>query len=600
MNIKKILNLQSSEEKIAEYRTLLKKSIGIQKQIDELATEFAEMSPIAKSISLLSGDEKKDASDRYNDFLSEHTKKVAAIQKESDYICKSMFKLSNDPEIKEAVEDINALYKAKRLYKEKQINKSTYEDILKAKTGQIRYADILLFRGGKLLILQRAGEGGSYSPEWCIPGGHVDPGEDFRTAAARELYEETGIDFPEDLLAEVAVAKGKDFHIHYFMGYLPDETPGAVLVDGQEEIGSAWIDPVTEIDDYDFIFDMKDNIKKILGIEMKPNLAPMVLKAFTEGVINEKVFGDFCKAHKEDIKKAQNKTDFSHKERKDLAEKGEAMPNGKYPIRNKQDLHDAIKLVGASNMPESEVKAWIKKRAKALGLESELPDSWDDKKKDDVEKTMDTDDATILASESLEEKIVPPAGDGIEKSVEGETEGYHLLINFKNLDEADIFKSVVENMIENKSIDATFSANTDEIKKSFGVEIAKAKDPMYTLFAEFANFLEGVKTRAKNVHWGELDNSKHVYLDELEDTLSDYEDKIMEAGQSKFGRFKEGEINGEKVDVNNPVELVQAVIDKAQTFHEAIKDNIDYVGEMSWIEDFLATLKQILYRLQMH
>ncbi|MCM2972556.1 nucleotide triphosphate diphosphatase NUDT15 [Larsenimonas suaedae] len=28
---------------------------------------------------------------------------------------------------------------------------------------------------------------------WCLPGGHVDPGEDFETAARRELHEETGI-----------------------------------------------------------------------------------------------------------------------------------------------------------------------------------------------------------------------------------------------------------------------------------------------------------------------------------------------------------------------------------------------------------------------
>lgn len=57
------------------------------------------------------------------------------------------------------------------------------------------------------------------------------------------------------------------------------------------------------------------------------------------------------------------------------------MPNGKYPIRNSQDLKDAIRLVGASDMPESEVKAWIRKRAKELGLEKELPESWDEVEK---------------------------------------------------------------------------------------------------------------------------------------------------------------------------------------------------------------------------
>ena len=32
--------------------------------------------------------------------------------------------------------------------------------------------------------------------EICFPGGHVEPGEDFRTAAVRETFEEIGI--PED------------------------------------------------------------------------------------------------------------------------------------------------------------------------------------------------------------------------------------------------------------------------------------------------------------------------------------------------------------------------------------------------------------------
>lgn len=133
-----------------------------------------------------------------------------------------------------------------------------------------------------------------------------------------------------------------------------------------------------------------------------------------------------------------------------------------------------------------------------------------------------------------------------------------------------------------------------------GSQLAKAKDKMYKTFADYANFLEGVKTRTKNIHWGELDNSKHVYLDDLIDELSDYEDKVMEAGQSGFGRFGDGEVNGEEIEENEPIELIDLIIERTKDFHEAIKDNIDYVGEMSWIEDFLATLKQTKYRLQLH
>lgn len=587
MNLKKIFNLQTASEKVVEYRSLLKRSEEITAKTEELAREFADNSQVLKSISVLDGDEKVIGEKRYNDFLSEHTKKVVALQKKREKVFKSLAALQKDNEISEALSDIYVLYQAKAAWKSGKITKSAYDDIMKAKTGKVKYADVLLFRGNKLLILQRAGDEYSYSPDWCIPGGHVDDGEEFREAAKRELFEETGIDVPEDTLAEVGVAKTKNAEIHYFMGHVDDESPAFVVVDGAEEVGSAWIEPTTELDDYDFIFDMKSNIKKILGLEPKATQFEIIAKAFQEGKVTAEVFKAVCEKYPKEIQKANNKTDFSHKERKDLADKGEAMPNGKYPIRNSQDLKDAIKLVGASNMPESEVKAWIRKRAKALGLESELPDSWKDGE-EKVEKTIDCDDAQAICKESVDEKEKKPDGDGIQKSEDMENDGTTVFIRFSNKENADIFKSALSEMKEEGNFEGDI------------VEKAKKEDNMYNLFVQFANFLEGVKTRSKNVHWKEEDNSKHKYLDDLIDELSDYEDKVMEAGQSGFGRFKDGEINGEEIEISDPVELVDAILDRTKEFYSRLDNNIDYAGEKSWIEDFMATLKQTKYRLQMH
>ena len=55
-----------------------------------------------------------------------------------------------------------------------------------------------------------------------------------------------------------------------------------------------------------------------------------------------------------------------------------------------------------------------------------------------------------------------------------------------------------------------------------------------------------------------------------------------------------------KIEENDPIKLIDLIIERTKDFHEVIEDNIDYVGEMSWIEDFLATLKQTKYRLQLH
>lgn len=599
MNLKKLFHLQTAEQKVSEYRELLRRSEKIEARTEELASEFAERSQVLKSFSLLDKDEREISEEKYNEFLKEHTSRVAQLQKDRDKVFKSIAAFQKDEDIAEAIADVYAVHVAKKAWKSKKLSKSAYDDIMKAKTGVVKYADVLLFRGSNLLILQRAGEHMNYTPDWCIPGGHVDEGEDFRTAAQRELFEETGIDVPEDTLMEVGVAKTKNAEIHYFMGHVDDESPAFVVVDGEEEIGSMWIDPVTELEDYDFIFDMKDNIKKILGLKVKLSPVEIVMKAFQEGKVTEDVVKSVCGKYPKEIRKANNKTDFSHSERKDLAKKGEAMPNGKYPIRNSQDLKDAIKLSGASDMPKEKVKAWIKKRAKELGLESELPEEWKSK---EVEKTMDCNDANAICKEDLDDKPKGPEGDGIAKNEETETtneeanseeiekseDGLTVSMKFSSVEDAMIFKSVISEMIQEGKVKA------DVLEK------AKKEDGMYAVFADFANFLEGVKTRSKNVHWKEEDNAKHKYLDDLIDELSDYEDKIMEAGQSGFGRFKDGEINGEEIEVNDPIELVDLIIDRTREFYSKLDNNPEYAGEKSWVEDFMATLKQTKYRLQLH
>jgi len=600
MNLRKLFHLQTAEQKVSEYRELLRRSEKIEARTEELANEFAERSQVLKSFSLLDKDEREISEKKYNEFLKEHASRVAQLQKDRDKVFKAIAAFQKDEDIAEAIADVYAIHVAKKAWKSKKLSKSAYDDIMKAKTGVVKYADVLLFRGSKLLILQRAGENMNYTPDWCIPGGHVDEGEDFRTAAQRELFEETGIDVPEDTLMEVGVAKTKNAEIHYFMGHVDDESQAFVVVDGEEEIGSMWIDPVTELKDYDFIFDMKDNIKKILGLKVKPNPVEIVMKAFQEKKVTEDVVKSVCEKYPKEIRKANNKTDFSHSERKDLAKKGEAMPNGKYPIRNSQDLKDAIKLSGASDMPKEKVKAWIKKRAKELGLEGELPEDW---KSEEVEKTMDCDDANAICKEDLDDKSKGPEGDGIAKNEEGETteseetnseeiekseDGLTVSMKFSSVEDAMIFKSVISEMIQEGKVKA------DVLEK------AKKEDGMYAVFADFANFLEGVKTRSKNVHWKEEDNAKHKYLDDLIDELSDYEDKIMEAGQSGFGRFKDGEINGEEIEVNDPIELVDLIIDRTREFYSKLDNNPEYAGEKSWVEDFMATLKQTKYRLQLH
>ena len=660
LNLKALLGLQTQKEKIDEYKGLLKKEREIKQEVDSLAENYSLQKSQYDS---LRGSDNAEAAMKaescFSEFLKQQSKDLMSVYNRRNSIQKSIERLENDEDFAEMAKDIRHLFECRELWKQGLIKKSVYFDLFKAKQGKVQFADVLVFRGDKLLILNRVGEKGAVSNDWCIPGGHVDPGETFLQAAKRELFEETGIDMSESLLIPVGkyITKRKGIEIHYFMCHIDDQTPVNILVDAEEETGSEWINPYTELDLYNFIFDMKDNIKRILGIEV-PDEFQLVMKSFKDGKISKEVFTTYCEKNPEKLEKSANKTFFTHEERKDLAKKGEAMPNGKYPIRNRQDLKDAIRLSGSSSMPKEDVKKWIKKRAKELNLEDELPEDWK------VEKTMDTEDAHTLQRESLdgETKNIVRTEDGVgegcshegkiekaitfkrtvyeEKEVEVEEEPNkytygNFQISFSDNDggHGDKFAdflatfqkvtnlckpfSVVIKTEDNGEQEWKFGtkfrlngvSKTEDIRKSQEDtvskkekedELEKSERKDKSIFNTYLNFLEGAKTRLKNIHWGEEDNSKHVYLDDLSENVSEFEDKIAEAGQAGFGRFKDGEIQGDEVEESDPIAICQMIFDKTVEFRKELAGRDEYNGEVSWIDDFLATLKQSKYRLQLH
>lgn len=660
LNLKALLGLQTQKEKIDEYKGLLKKEREIKQEVDSLAENYSLQKSQYDS---LRGSDNVEAAMKaescFSEFLKQQSKDLMSVYNRRNSIQKSIERLENDEDFAEMAKDIRHLFECRELWKQGLIKKSVYFDLFKAKQGKVQFADVLVFRGDKLLILNRVGERGAVSNDWCIPGGHVDPGETFLQAAKRELFEETGIDMSESLLIPVGkyIPKRKGIEIHYFMCHIDDQTPVNILVDAEEETGSEWINPYTELDLYNFIFDMKDNIKRILGIEV-PDEFQLVMKSFKDGKISKEVFTTYCEKNPEKLEKSANKTSFTHEERKDLAKKGEAMPNGKYPIRNRQDLKDAIRLSGSSSMPKEDVKKWIKKRAKELNLEDELPEDWK------VEKTMDTKDAHTLQRESLdgETKNIVRTEDGVgegcshegkiekaitfkrtvyeEKEVEVEEEPNkytygNFQISFSDNDggHGDKFADFLATFQKVTNLCKPFSvviktedngeqewkwgtkfrlngvSKTEDIRKSQEDtiskeekedELEKSEKKDKSIFNTYLNFLEGAKTRLKNIHWGEEDNSKHVYLDDLSENVSEFEDKIAEAGQAGFGRFKDGEIQGDEVEESDPIAICQMIFDKTVEFRKELAGRDEYNGEVSWIDDFLATLKQSKYRLQLH
>lgn len=65
--------------------------------------------------------------------------------------------------------------------------------------------------------------------------------------------------------------------------------------------------------------------------------------------------------------------------RRKAEDKGQAMPGGRFPIRNREDLAKAIRAVGRAKGGESgrgAVRRFIIKRARALGLANMIPANW--------------------------------------------------------------------------------------------------------------------------------------------------------------------------------------------------------------------------------
>lgn len=74
---------------------------------------------------------------------------------------------------------------------------------------------ILVDAAGRLLLQLRDGNTRIDPHRWCLPGGHVDPGEDPLDSAHRELLEETGL-------------KVEELHL-FWQGHAPSaKFPGAV------------------------------------------------------------------------------------------------------------------------------------------------------------------------------------------------------------------------------------------------------------------------------------------------------------------------------------------------------------------------------------
>lgn len=97
------------------------------------------------------------------------------------------------------------------------------------------------------------------------------------------------------------------------------------------------------------------------------------------GLSESEMLDAILKAHAEKESDAAvfGKKDYTDDERDKMAESGEAMPDGRFPIKNGTDLENAVQAYGRAK-DKSKAKAHIEARAKALDMEDKLPADWGD------------------------------------------------------------------------------------------------------------------------------------------------------------------------------------------------------------------------------
>lgn len=130
------------------------------------------------------------------------------------------------------------------------------------------YVLVVVRRGDRFLVTQEAKHG----QLWYLPAGRVEPGEDFREAALREVREETGIPVVLEGILKVQhtphQSGGARLRI-IFLARPADETPPKQSPD-EESLQAAWV----TLDDLDRLPLRSEEVREIFHAVARG--APMV------------------------------------------------------------------------------------------------------------------------------------------------------------------------------------------------------------------------------------------------------------------------------------------------------------------------------------
>lgn len=114
-------------------------------------------------------------------------------------------------------------------------------------------------------------------------------------------------------------------------------------------------------------------------------------------------------------------------------------------------------------------------------------------------------------------------------------------------------------------------------------------------FIPFINTLEGYKTRIKNLHWAADGFNIHKRLDELLDTVSEFQDSLAEDSMGIYGKMESSVIKGNYIMISEPIKLLQSLINDTVIFYKSIGTESILSGIKSETEVFIHSLNKLKY-----
>lgn len=114
----------------------------------------------------------------------------------------------------------------------------------------------------------------------------------------------------------------------------------------------------------------------------------------------------------------------------------------------------------------------------------------------------------------------------------------------------------------------------------------------------YINKLQAYKTAIKNLHWSSKNMSEHKLLDDISDTVSEFQDKVAEIAQGIYGQIKLNELKPRRYNITSSSKMLNDLLLDTKHFYVSTNRNKDLIGIRSEIETFVGDLNQYIYLLK--